>query len=274
MTPVSPANVAQRSGWRTTPLGRLLRPMRMRPLRPLTLSSSSLANSTSTRRPSKKQRQKPPPTRTRRRLLDPEFWGAEYLKGVMLEGTTNIVTEEAPKRAPGSSKNDKDIEPPSKKGKQRSPSPAFHAIAPKEISRSKKITQSALGASDLAQEATQNLSLLKSLFSDDANDWGGAESLSDMDIPAEETVQIPVGNSDRFDSNIGKDGKSKSDGFAEGMSSEVEVSATVAIEDENKESPPSIQNHPTVDSPSPPEQVVQKTKLKDMFAPRAEEGLS
>ena len=35
MSLVTPENVATRGGWRVTPTGRLIRPMRMRPLHPL-----------------------------------------------------------------------------------------------------------------------------------------------------------------------------------------------------------------------------------------------
>ncbi|OCH96274.1 hypothetical protein OBBRIDRAFT_809203 [Obba rivulosa] len=91
MSPVTPENAASRPGWHVTPLGRIVRPIRIRPEHPLPppLTTSQPAakakgkKADETKR--KRKRAKDPPTRARRRTIDPLKWGSTHLKGAFLE---------------------------------------------------------------------------------------------------------------------------------------------------------------------------------------------
>ncbi|KAF9221062.1 hypothetical protein BS17DRAFT_810201 [Gyrodon lividus] len=89
LSPLSPTTAAVTPGWVVTPSGRIVRPMRMRPERPLAPVLSVLTASKGKDGRAKagkvKKRVKPPPIRARRRKIDPTKWDSVYLKGVFLD---------------------------------------------------------------------------------------------------------------------------------------------------------------------------------------------
>lgn len=108
MSLVTPDNVGERGGWKVTPLGRIVKPIRMRPEHPLppplvsNLSSSTklkkgekAKKGEKDKKDKKKRRVKEPPVRARRRTIDPTKWGSTQLKGVFLEnaGGTGLVEQ-------------------------------------------------------------------------------------------------------------------------------------------------------------------------------------
>ncbi|KAL4072355.1 hypothetical protein V8B97DRAFT_1870526 [Scleroderma yunnanense] len=86
LTPLSPSAAAKTPGWTITLSGRVVRPMKMRPERPLEpmratvseLKSKSVGKGV-------KKRIKPPPARARRRIIDPTKWDSTYLTGMFLD---------------------------------------------------------------------------------------------------------------------------------------------------------------------------------------------
>ena len=113
------------------------------------------------------------------------------------------------------------------------------------------ITQSPASGQNLAEEKNRSLNLLQSLFGD-ADDWGGAESVdSDVDIEDANNDAVPT------------------------TEDQVPIAASVADPSavaEIKETPAEIIT-PTPESATQGAGAVQKTKLKDLFAPREEEGM-
>ena len=100
MSLVTPENVHLRPQWRVTALGRLVRPVRMRPMHPLDppidLSKSAEKRKIKGQKEKEvvkgkeekptKKRKREPPTRARRRTIDPLQWGSQHIVGVFLEG--------------------------------------------------------------------------------------------------------------------------------------------------------------------------------------------
>ncbi|TFK86521.1 hypothetical protein K466DRAFT_600266 [Polyporus arcularius HHB13444] len=268
MSLVTPENVSTRGGWRVTPTGRLIRPMRMRPAHPL-------PEPLDTAKPSKKEtksgarvktRTREPPSRARRKTIDPTKWGSQHLKGIFLENAA--VTYPAPSRhepiaAPvddesseGSqnSESESDSEHSSEESdKERSPSlpppvPTTIKAAPaRPATATKSVPQSSID-SELAEEKNQTLGLLQSLFGD-KEEWGGAESVG-SDVEEE----------------VGRDHGHRNISAADGVD-DVQDSMDVDEQQPDLEpSPPPI----TQGTVSAPEGT--KAKLKDLFAPREEDA--
>ncbi|KAG6371858.1 hypothetical protein JVT61DRAFT_8855 [Boletus reticuloceps] len=86
LMPLSATVAASTPGWIVTPSGRVVRPMRMRPERPLEpMRYEASASRVKVANGKVKKRVKPPPVRARRRLIDPTKWDSGYLKGVFLD---------------------------------------------------------------------------------------------------------------------------------------------------------------------------------------------
>ncbi|KAG9318926.1 hypothetical protein JVU11DRAFT_1039 [Chiua virens] len=90
LLPLSAAAAASTHGWIVTPSGRVVRPMRMRPERPLEPMRNDLDGS-KTKANAKKKRSKQPLVRARRRLIDPTKWDSVYLKGLFLDSVSVSV---------------------------------------------------------------------------------------------------------------------------------------------------------------------------------------
>lgn len=285
MSPVTPENVEDRAGWRVTPLGRIVRPIRMRPDHPLPEQSTSVAKPKAAKKVTgkKTKKVKTPPVRARRRTIDPTKWDSQHLKGVFLDnvvvasGSTQphnlaIPTEEFPETDSEESVDDegrdaqevhgmnietaeeveqhrRSVSPPPRD--VRKPSQVFNV--PSTIPRATNDTE----IPSLIQEKNAALGLLQSMFGNEDN-WGGEESLdSDVDMDAvveskQRTVPDRVDEQDDFE--------------VVPMDVEQEPPAASPVpSDSDIEQQP----EPVASEPAPSK----SAKLKDLFAPREEEGL-
>lgn len=327
MAVISPSNFSSHSGWVQTPTGRLMRPMRLRPARPLPeptalppTSTSSAANKKGAKMVNgtvkvKKRKKTKEVIRARRRLIDPLAWGSEYLKGDLLEGSQLAATpgvrmqEEGGDAANGDGDDDEDDSmdvlqgegtvdddaiadssasrqisvPLSKATLVVRSSPVAPSPPPTPRTQSGPTTSAAMS---LADEAAQTLSLLSSLFDastskrvgeedGDEDDWGGEESLSDvdMDLIQQQLKEVNVGPGlvDEIEvvprtllPNEKRQGKRRE----KGEIGEVEGNARAIGEGDNMASVTEL----ALSATTP--QTAQTKTLKDMFAPRAEDGTS
>lgn len=253
MSLVTPENAATRAGWHVTDLGRIIRPMRMRPEHPLPDPQESFAVLAKSKTGGKKRKRvREPPARALRRKIDPTRWNSVHLKGAFLE---NAIV--APKSTPlatiqpslveelGSGSEDtSDVEEEavengpfdrasSQRASDRSPEP------PQSAPRLAKLDDT---RTDFQEETQKSLGLLQALFGDkEDGDWGDQESVgSDVELD-DSTHQDPT------PTTAIEDGKTE-----------------VADVDADMEAPPTTQQTRAL---------AQTTKLKDLFAPREEDGM-
>lgn len=264
MSIVTPENVSERRGWKVTPLGRIVRPMRMRPGKPLAepAQSSTSTAKTNPKERKKKNRVKPPPTRARRRTIDPTAWGSTHLKGIFLDaignGTRAHVTAENMGKWEGSpydssEESEKEDEGTEKMDDIISDSPPTKVstiTAAQSISVSKPSPQPTPNADqDLTVEKTNTLRLLDSLFGGkDDDNWVGQESLSDID-EAETDTRLPTSQYD------------------------AEPIEEVPMEVDEPTQPSSLPDDtPPRPFVKPPAEQREATNLKSLFASREEDG--
>ena len=298
MSLVTPENVHLRPQWRVTALGRLVRPVRMRPMHPLDppidLSKSAEkrkgkgqkdkeAVKGKEEKPTKK-RKREPPTRARRRTIDPLQWGSQHIVGVFLEGGGAALgsTSRADVGKETVDNGDEDSSTMGSSAEESSDDEgregmieddpaileAHHIAIPPLNATSLPVARTALPlptapvvvaaapitsaeSTDLAEEAEKALDLLRSMFGDpdpDGADWGGAESVgSDVDVA--ELVQ-EVQNAE-----IGSDDPEEADGETNEPLDTAPMSADqIESTDQSTKSGTQVK------------------KLKDLFAPREEEG--
>ncbi|PCH44599.1 hypothetical protein WOLCODRAFT_133309 [Wolfiporia cocos MD-104 SS10] len=287
MSLVTPENVAARGAWRVTPLGRIVRPIRMRPEHPLpdpVPATTQQKGKEKEKAGGKKKRARDPPTRARRKTIDPLKWGSQHLKGVFLDtgmvslGTSQLVpplkvdeqddSEDDSSEDDESSENEneqEEVQPAAEvivqepaQGKpvaptQKAPAVSAPSSAPTPASHLPPTTTD----SDLRQEAQQSLGLLQDLFGDkEDEDWGGTESIGsgvEMDMPA------PREPSPAVQENSEKGAEAPADAM------EVDEEMTAPASELQSETPAA---EPQRKPPAP----VQVTKLKDLFAPREEDA--
>ncbi len=95
MSLVTAENVNERPGWKVTPMGRIIRPVRIRPEHPLgeplevkkvkrKLKDDGKGDDKGEEKKKRKKREKQPDTRARRKTIDPTRWGSVHLKGMFL----------------------------------------------------------------------------------------------------------------------------------------------------------------------------------------------
>ncbi|KAK7024875.1 hypothetical protein R3P38DRAFT_3193794 [Favolaschia claudopus] len=273
MTLVSPDTAANRPGWKVTEMGRIVRPLRMRPAHPLPPPLVSVVKKTDTGKPKKRR---DPDSRARRRTIDPTRWGSVHLKGVFLENAGQMPVHEdvvGSDESSDSADEEEEEEPPevvppparSLTVTQKlppasipSPTPPPPSLAPP---KSTPLTSTPASPDvDLTSEKTHSLALLQSLFGSRSDaDWVGRESVgSDVD----EVELLKVGGGGGY---VG----GEEDGV-EYVPMEVDgddvlpFAGVVEVEegDEEEEMPPAPQQKaPT-----------QATKLKDLFAAKAPEA--
>ncbi|KAI0248754.1 hypothetical protein BJV78DRAFT_1233136 [Lactifluus subvellereus] len=277
MSLVTPENVHQRPQWCVTPLGRLIRPMRMRPARPLdppldTLKTQNIPNGKD--KGKRKRARVVPPTRARKQTIDPLRWGSTHLSGVFLDGarvalpptlvasgeggtngeSTEVEADEEVEEllAASQSPANDDSDIPS-----RADPPTLRPERPLAQPRATTSPQSspppidAVGA-DLAEETARALKLLNSMFGEANQDWGGAESVdSDMEQAAAAPTRedVPHASEPPLDS--------------------MDFETVPAAQRDS-----SVNRQMLTAAPRNPEPVQLSTKLKDLFAPREEEGFS
>ncbi|KAI6008087.1 hypothetical protein EDC04DRAFT_3146496 [Pisolithus marmoratus] len=104
-TPLSRDDAVKAPGWVMLPSGRVIRPMKMRPERPLERTHATggvqRTRGQSGEKGKKGRKRKDPPLRARRRMIDPTTWDSTYLTGALLEMVVDAgtVAEEETKEA-------------------------------------------------------------------------------------------------------------------------------------------------------------------------------
>ncbi|KAF9039685.1 hypothetical protein BDZ89DRAFT_1213184, partial [Hymenopellis radicata] len=163
MSLVTPENAATRPGWILTSTGRLLRPMRMRPERPL---PQPISTATAVKKVQKFRQEKERASQTS------TCPGAEAHHRYQALGRIDV-----PSQGMDSTEDESEIEVEPAPSPPRRPSPPRTIPVP-------------LDETDLAKEKTQTLDLLSSIFGGKDDDWGGAESVdSDIEVDLANVVE-------------------------------------------------------------------------------------
>ncbi|KAF9563564.1 hypothetical protein CPC08DRAFT_792891 [Agrocybe pediades] len=297
MSLVTPENAAQRPGWKVSALGRITRPVKMRPAHPLIapLEEKKVKkvpgrDKKAGEEKKKKKRVKDPDTRARRQVIDMPKYGSTHLKGMFLDlevtGTSRKsppppvedIDEDSSSSESESEEEEVVLPPPTVKSPVRKSQDAVEAVAgPSKV----KLPESPVKAKstvpepssalpdnnvDVQKEKVQTLSLLNTLFGDDDDDWVGRESVG-SDIDVDELVKGDVMLVDE-EQEAGFEVVPKST-----PGKPLYIPSQDAEEDEEEDEEPSDQI--AVDPPSAPaieEKSSKKSTLKDLFAPREEEA--
>jgi hypothetical protein len=191
MSLVTPETAVHRQGWHVTPLGRVIRPMRMRPVKPLPDMDGSGKKKVKDQVQKRKRRFKAPITRSRRRTIDPTKWGSIYLKGLFLDvdGVPGSTKRETGIAIDCSTRgiSSKDIAGSTDHGiATLSPATSERIIAAATMVSSPSTSlpiQSLDDGTDLALEKNRSMALLETHFGfNEIDDWMGKESVgSDVD---------------------------------------------------------------------------------------------
>jgi hypothetical protein len=279
MSLVTPSNVHQRPQWCVTPLGRLIRPMRMRPARPIGLpldvlkaQNQNLSFKSQGGKEKRKRRRAvalTPPTRARRLTIDPLRWGSTHISGVFLEGERALMSPaldaggETSGKTAESSEIEGDEEVENILEASQSPVDDNDSDEPSAPPCSSPIPDDTTTLDLVAEKATA-LRLLYSMFGEADEDWGGAENVdSDMEREAA-TVEANATTH-----------ASQSSSLHDAADFEVVPAAQRASKKSSIDQRQAAQTTTaTTSAPRNPDTVqpTMTTKLKDLFAPREEEG--
>ncbi|KAF8705162.1 RNA recognition motif, partial [Rhizoctonia solani] len=201
MSLVTLTTVSKHKGWRRTPLNHLIRPMRMRPLRPLP-SLRPRQSSSKTKLKEKLNKRKFKLTRARLTVIDPARYGAVHLKdgdGLLGAEVVAVGEDEEEKKVPEvtvrqelpveqeseeSSRSPTPVPAPVPAPSQPNPTPASPRPDPSPaLAQSQAVSkQPAPRASEaedllsLTREKSSALALLGGMFGE--GEWGGRESVS------------------------------------------------------------------------------------------------
>ncbi|KAJ7740900.1 hypothetical protein DFH07DRAFT_838359 [Mycena maculata] len=271
MTLVTPENAAHRSGWKVTEMGRVMRPVRIRPAKPLPppLSVLKISTVSKDKETTKPKKRRDPDSRARRRTIDMLRWGSVHLTGIFLEdaglGTGNLSQDEVREMVEADQSDSSDdggpddtpvvLQTPLPAVKQ----PASAAVAVPMLSKPPIPTRmvpdgTAQSEVDLAKEKNQSLSLLNFLFGARDEEWGGRESVG-SDVDEGELLKIGGTLAQEDDDGI------------EFVPMDVDVrEPVVALAPKIADVAPKPQ--------APPKKVTQATKLKDLFVSREDVGFS
>lgn len=268
--------------WKVTPMGRVVRVMKMRPgkgLPPTLLEEHALGEGKSKdkdmRGKKRKKGKQGPDNRARVRRIDPTLWGSTLLKGMFLE---NVDIEELraqkavqPAEEEGSDSDDSEEEVVEVAETVLPPAVPVQASAPASPSppppdeHSASPARSPSPAPSIRAETSASLALLSTLFPS-SSAWSAppAELDSDIEIDAaDEHVRRNVGNGDGEDveevplqrdddEDSSSEEEQQDDNDDDDSSSDSSSSSSEDDEDESKAPAPA----PT------------STSLKDLFAPR------
>ncbi|KAJ6463670.1 hypothetical protein C8R47DRAFT_1157054 [Mycena vitilis] len=280
MTLVTPETAAQRSGWKVSEMGRVMRPVRIRPEHPLPppLISSvpKKPKSSSAKESAKPKKKRDPDSRARQRTIDMTRWGSVHLTGIFLEdagqATGNLSQDEVEGMVEADLSDSSvdsepdggnfppaaplvEIEKPTSAAKPAStvavPAPTAASKPSRFDSNQTVISElSTKSDIDLAVEKTQSLSLLNSLFGARDGDWVGRESVG-SDVDEEELLKV------------GGTMTLNDDDAIEFVPMDVDVREPTTI------APPSPTLSEAAPAPvPPPKRPTQATKLKDLFVSR------
>ena len=305
MSLVTPSNVAERNGWKLTTMGRMMRPIRMRPARPLPPQAQSTLRrnvhgktAAGKEGKEKKRRVREPDVRARRRTIDPTRWDSVHLKGMFLDVVTDgrrVRVEEgdgvmgagAEHESSGGTESNSDDSSDETSGNEssitgvvgnpthaimRSPAQASTSLAPAALHQPSisLLTQTVPTPhssldADLTQEKQSSLSLLRSLFGARDDTAWIGRESVGSDIDDEEVERL---KKEGGRSNIGPgiDG----DGNIEEVPKDVDLPGSETDEDGEMEMDVAEVQEAAVGKQT--EAPVQMTKLKDLFAPQEEEG--
>jgi hypothetical protein len=202
-----------------------------------------------------------PPTRARRLTIDPLRWGSVHLGGIFLDGGRALVS---PNLAAGGEAGDGnresmevDADEEVEKILDTSQSPADDEDDDDDDSDPVDTT-----SADLAAEKAKALRLLYSMFDEADEDWGGAESV-DSDVEREAAAAAsPRANA------VPRPSQSSSSHDAADF--EVVPAAQRVSDKSPVDRPQTTQTAATTRDPGPIQ--APTTKLKDLFAPREDEG--
>ncbi|KAI5980981.1 hypothetical protein EDD15DRAFT_2420249 [Pisolithus albus] len=173
------------------PSGRIIRPMRMRPERPLEPmhavgSGQRTRGKTSDKEGKKREKRQVPPSRARRRTIDPTKWDSTYLTGAFLDAV--VAPSSSPRPFPPS----RSVAHPTVEPRPIEPESDEEESNDEYVSSQKSPAQSVLTANfsgsslradidiDIRQEISSARALLDSMFRE-ADEWGGSESAGEFD---------------------------------------------------------------------------------------------
>jgi hypothetical protein len=267
MSLVTPSNVHQRPQWSVTPLGRLIRPMRMRPARPigppldvLKAQNKNISFKSQGGKEGRKRRRNvasAPPTRARRQTIDPLRWGSTHISGVFLEGERALISSalDVGGETSGKTRESSEVE-----GDDEVENILDASQSPADDNDEPSIPADA--NADLAAEKATELRLLYSMFGEADEDWGGAEEVdSDMEREAPTNATPHASQSS---------GLRDDDADFEVVPAAQKASKKSSI-DQRQAAQPTTSTAAAPRNPDP-EQRPTATNLKDLFAPREEEG--
>ncbi|KAF8803942.1 hypothetical protein BYT27DRAFT_7108757 [Phlegmacium glaucopus] len=305
MTLVTSANVSDREGWQVSSLGRITRPVRMRPERPLPEIEHEKPKSTLKKEvrvgamegeKKKSKRFKDPDSRARRKTIDMTKWGSTHLKGMFLDmpalGTKRLKLDDIYDPAVESEDNEESgddsdtlkVSQPSEhhviSQMTLSPSPPplptnagnISANIPTLLTSSTKPQSSVREAAplpdnntDLEVEKTQSLNLLASLFGGQDDSWVRPESVG-SDIDVDELMKGDIMLVDDDDDGI----EVVPHNLDVGMTRMKELQEEEENQPETKEKEGPLAGVTSTKSTQVKPQT--STTLKDLFAPREEEA--
>jgi hypothetical protein len=280
MSLVTSSNVRERKGWKVSSLGRITRPVKMRPERPLpdirqesTLKKGQVRGVGMTEgeknKIKKTKRLKDPDSRARRRTIDMTKWGSTHLKGMFLDmptlGMKRLQFDDPAIESEDSEEsgddNDRLKVPQSSEQTVSSQTPLSPPLPANPLNISADISALSIKSQssvlplpennvNLEVEKTQTLNFLASLFGGKDDNWVHPESVgSDIDV----------------DELMKEDAMLVDDDDDDG----VEV---VPINNSHGSIPKTTEQENEQETGKPLPQVEASTKLKDLFAPREEEG--
>ena len=297
MSLVTSENVNDREGWQVSSLGRITRPVKMRPERPLpdiqqeiltpTLKKNQVRDVSTTEEENKNKRPKDPDSRARRKTIDMTKWGSAHLKGMFLDmpalGMKRLKLDDAydatieSEGEESGDDNDKINVSQSSERTVSSQTPLSPPLLTNSVNISGGIPTLSTSSTksqpsveqfplllpndniDLEVEKTLSLNLLVSLFGDNDDNWVHPESVgSDIDVD-----ELKKGDTMLVDDD-------EDDG--------IEVvpidSGMAGTQNEGEEENEQETENPLarVTSKSTELGVQASTKLKDLFAPREDEG--
>ena len=254
----------------------------MRPEKPLPPTSAVTSSTTGKDGKKKRKREKPKLVRARRRTIDTTKWDSQHLKGAFLDsivvaddGDNLSVTAHSQPHTSG------DQEEPNLSSEEEQGGGSDFSRSEDSVGGSSTTPNSTDGSGyivhtnrdavdaehDFNQEKLHALSLLDSMFGGLGGDqeWGGREALdSDVDMPELPPVQTSPSS----------EPSPLKEGFKE---PDLVPAAKDAQEDSRSEESPASTSTP-VPERAPASVITQnadtKTKLRDLFAPQEEQGMS
>lgn len=290
MSLVTSENVSARPGWKVTPLGRMMRPVKLRPERPLPIIQEAKVRvkqakvlggkNVDPEKKKKKKRITDPDSRARRRTIDMTKWGSTHLKGIFLEneahlmgemkgGNVDIIEDVGDKASSEDEQEDSHSEDQNLEPMESPPIPRSElvennlvTIPPPFASPPIAIVDANLQGlhddnADVALEKAKSLNLLASLFQD-GTEWVGQESVdSDIDEEALTKGDKIIADDDDIGFEIVpiETAERTTNMRQEGRGGEATIPDISQLNRTQTRVPKS-----------------KKTTLKDLFAPREEEG--